>query len=85
VIGIFVFIAILFLLGGVVGWDLYRSLKAGAATLRMVTVSRTNDRTFFWIYIGAKFLAMALLLYIASLFLALAFPDFHIIIWPMTR
>jgi hypothetical protein len=81
----YVFIALLILGAGIVGWDLYRSLKTGEATLRMVTVSKSNDRTFFWIYVGGKFTGMAAMFYMAALILALAFPDSHVSIWPMTR
>ena len=81
----YVFIALLILGAGIIGWDLYGSLKRGEATLRMVTVSKSNEPIFFWIYAGGKFIGMAAMLYTAALFLALAFPESHIIIWPMTK
>lgn len=78
-----VFITICILGACLIGWDIMRSLKSGEATLRMVTVSRTDDPTFYWVYVGGKIFGMALLLYVAALFLALAFPDSGVIIWPM--
>jgi hypothetical protein len=84
-IGAYLFIALLIAGAAFIGWDMLRSLKTGEATLRTVTVSRTNDRTFFWIYLGTKFSATAVMLYLAALLLALAFPDSHVLIWPMAK
>ena len=65
--------------------DLLMSFRDGQTTLRGRTMIRRESPGYFWFYIAAKAFAMSVCLYIAALFLALRFPEYHIIIPPMKQ
>jgi hypothetical protein len=74
----------MFVIGALVaGANLYRSLKTDVATLRMVSVSRTDDGPIYWSYILAMVFGLSIFVYFTALFLALMFPEAGITIWPM--
>ena len=79
----YVLVTILIIGAVVVAANLFRSLKSGVATLRMVSVSRDEDSTIYWFYIGAMLFGLTFFLYFTALFLALIFPDAGLVIWPM--